>query len=54
MQKDAKETLCFRNVLLMKSLQFTFINKQGINKKIYVNNKFLLKRKVILEIKKKV
>ena len=32
--QKAKEALCFRNVLLMKILpQFTFMNKEDINKK---------------------
>ena len=49
--KKAKETLCFRNALLMKiSPQFTFMNKEGINKKMSENKNLLLKRKEILEI----
>ena len=40
--KKGKETLCFRNVLLMKiSPQFTFMNKEDINKKMSANKNFL-------------
>ena len=50
-QKKAEETLCFRNALLMKILpQFTFMNKEDINKKMSANKNFLLKRKEILGI----
>ena len=51
MQNKVKETLCFRSVLLMKiSPQFNFMNKEGINKKMFVNKNSLLNRKEILGI----
>ena len=50
-KKKAKETVCSRNVILMKILhQFIFMNKEGINKKLPVKKTFLLKRKEILRI----
>lgn len=50
-KKKAKETVCSRNVILMKILQqFIFMNKEGINKKLSVKKTFLLKRKEILRI----
>ena len=50
-KKKAKETVCSRNVILMKILhQFIFMNKKGINKKLPVKKTFLLKRKEILRI----
>ena len=45
-KKKAKETVCSRNVILMKILQqFTFMNKEGINKKLSVKTKIFIKKK---------
>ena len=50
-QKKVKETLCLRNILVVKiSPQSTFMYKEGINKIMSVNKNLLLKRKEILGI----